>query len=249
MTLRNALMAALLAGAAVAAPAHASADAGPSSSVTWIIGDRSSDRPVGAHARGHSRGTPTGRRRDDHAARAEGERGPGVERPHQRRPRPGHGGHETLAGRPPLLRPRPERQADRGDHDLGVRPDRQGRHRGRTRLGLRPRSPGSEEGGGLRTQLQRGPDIRDTLGHGTHVASTVAGAGEKYRGVAPDAGLAIGKVGGVDGIADSAVLAGSGPTGRPVGRLPLERPGGAAGHQNPHLCQHRGHPGHPRPGR
>ncbi|MFD8533770.1 S8 family serine peptidase [Streptosporangium canum] len=52
------------------------------------------------------------------------------------------------------------------------------------------------------------PDIRDTLGHGTHVASTVAGAGQKYRGVAPDAKLAIGKVGGVDGIADSAVLAG-----------------------------------------
>ncbi|MGV9534611.1 S8 family serine peptidase [Streptosporangium sandarakinum] len=52
------------------------------------------------------------------------------------------------------------------------------------------------------------PDIRDTLGHGTHVASTVAGAGEKYRGVAPDAKLAIGKVGGADGIADSAVLAG-----------------------------------------
>ncbi|WP_051864751.1 S8 family serine peptidase [Streptosporangium roseum] len=52
------------------------------------------------------------------------------------------------------------------------------------------------------------PDIRDTLGHGTHVASTVAGAGEKYRGVAPDARLAIGKVGDASGPTDSAILAG-----------------------------------------
>ncbi|MFI7538510.1 S8 family serine peptidase [Streptosporangium sp. NPDC049376] len=52
------------------------------------------------------------------------------------------------------------------------------------------------------------PDIRDTLGHGTHVASIVAGNGEKYRGVAPGARLAIGKVGGELGPSDSAVLAG-----------------------------------------
>ncbi|MEV0146831.1 MULTISPECIES: S8 family serine peptidase [unclassified Nonomuraea] len=52
------------------------------------------------------------------------------------------------------------------------------------------------------------PDIRDTLGHGTHVASTVAGAGEQYRGVAPGARLAIGKVGGRNGPSDSAILAG-----------------------------------------
>ncbi|WP_433258768.1 S8 family serine peptidase [Streptosporangium sp. CA-135522] len=52
------------------------------------------------------------------------------------------------------------------------------------------------------------PDIRDTLGHGTHVASIVAGAGQKYRGVAPDAKLAIGKVGGAFGATDSAILAG-----------------------------------------
>ncbi|MEV0148684.1 MULTISPECIES: S8 family serine peptidase [unclassified Nonomuraea] len=38
-------------------------------------------------------------------------------------------------------------------------------------------------------------DVRDWNGHGTHVASIVAGAGEKYRGVAPGAKLAIGKVG------------------------------------------------------
>ena len=52
------------------------------------------------------------------------------------------------------------------------------------------------------------PDIRDTIGHGTHVASTVSGRGEKYRGVAPEAKLAIGKVGGATGMTDSGVLAG-----------------------------------------
>ncbi|MFF5208116.1 S8 family serine peptidase [Streptosporangium sp. NPDC000396] len=52
------------------------------------------------------------------------------------------------------------------------------------------------------------PDIRDIVGHGTHVASTVAGAGEKYRGVAPDAKLAIGKIGSRWGMTDSAILAG-----------------------------------------
>ncbi|WP_188197331.1 S8 family serine peptidase [Nonomuraea sp. SYSU D8015] len=52
------------------------------------------------------------------------------------------------------------------------------------------------------------PDIRDTVGHGTHGASTVAGAGEQYRGVAPGARLAIGKVGGRNGPSDSAILAG-----------------------------------------
>ncbi|MFC7722886.1 S8 family serine peptidase [Nonomuraea recticatena] len=52
------------------------------------------------------------------------------------------------------------------------------------------------------------PDIRDTLGHGTHVASIVAGRGEKYRGVAPEAKLAIGKVGTASGPTDSAILAG-----------------------------------------
>ncbi|MBB5784370.1 S8 family peptidase [Nonomuraea jabiensis] len=52
------------------------------------------------------------------------------------------------------------------------------------------------------------PDIRDNLGHGTHVASIVAGAGEQYRGVAPGAQLAIGKIGGRAGASDSAILAG-----------------------------------------
>lgn len=52
------------------------------------------------------------------------------------------------------------------------------------------------------------PDIRDTIGHGTHVASIVAGNGEKYRGVAPGARLAVGKVGGASGASESALLAG-----------------------------------------
>jgi subtilisin family serine protease len=38
------------------------------------------------------------------------------------------------------------------------------------------------------------PDTDDRLGHGTHVASTIAGVDSTYRGVAPDARLAIGKV-------------------------------------------------------
>ncbi|MGW4796547.1 S8 family serine peptidase [Nonomuraea sp. NPDC004297] len=36
--------------------------------------------------------------------------------------------------------------------------------------------------------------IADRKGHGTHVASTIAGAGEKYKGVAPAASLLVGKV-------------------------------------------------------
>ncbi|MET9252052.1 S8 family serine peptidase, partial [Nonomuraea sp. NPDC003709] len=52
------------------------------------------------------------------------------------------------------------------------------------------------------------PDMRDNSGHGTHVASIVAGRGEKYRGVAPEAGLAIGKVGEGNGLTESEGLAG-----------------------------------------
>ncbi|MFD9946342.1 S8 family serine peptidase [Nonomuraea sp. NPDC059023] len=51
------------------------------------------------------------------------------------------------------------------------------------------------------------PDVTDRVGHGTHVASTVAGAGAKYRGVAPGAKIAVGKVGS-EWITDSALLAG-----------------------------------------
>nr|WP_238355701.1 S8 family serine peptidase [Kribbella sandramycini] len=52
----------------------------------------------------------------------------------------------------------------------------------------------------------------DKVGHGTHVASTIAGTGAasggKYKGVAPDAKLYDGKVCVVEGCPDSAILAG-----------------------------------------
>ncbi|MFD1535701.1 S8 family serine peptidase [Nonomuraea guangzhouensis] len=51
------------------------------------------------------------------------------------------------------------------------------------------------------------PDTTDHVGHGTHVSSIVAGAGEKYRGVAPGAKIAFGKVGG-EFASESALLAG-----------------------------------------
>ncbi|MFG1836921.1 S8 family serine peptidase [Micromonospora sp. NPDC049175] len=56
------------------------------------------------------------------------------------------------------------------------------------------------------------PDADDHLGHGTHVASTIAGSGAasggRYKGVAPDATLLVGKVCTDDGCPDSAILAG-----------------------------------------
>ncbi|HEV2780456.1 MAG TPA: S8 family serine peptidase [Actinophytocola sp.] len=56
-----------------------------------------------------------------------------------------------------------------------------------------------------------GTDVRDTAGHGTHVASTIAGTGRassgRYTGVAPDARLLIGKVC-EGGCPESAILAG-----------------------------------------
>ncbi|MBF5030422.1 S8 family serine peptidase [Micromonospora sp. ANENR4] len=55
-------------------------------------------------------------------------------------------------------------------------------------------------------------DPDDIVGHGTHVASTIAGSGAasggKYRGVAPDATLLSGKVCEVYGCTESAILAG-----------------------------------------
>ncbi|MET9228026.1 S8 family serine peptidase [Lentzea sp. NPDC003310] len=52
------------------------------------------------------------------------------------------------------------------------------------------------------------PDNTDEVGHGTHVASTIAGRGEQYRGVAPDAEILDGKVCQPGGCPDSAILAG-----------------------------------------
>jgi subtilisin family serine protease len=56
------------------------------------------------------------------------------------------------------------------------------------------------------------PDIHDAVGHGTHVASTIAGTGRasdgRYTGVAPGARLLIGKVCQGNGCAESAILAG-----------------------------------------
>ncbi|WP_427885470.1 S8 family peptidase [Kribbella sp. GL6] len=55
-------------------------------------------------------------------------------------------------------------------------------------------------------------DTEDNVGHGTHVASTIAGTGAesggKYRGVAPGAKLLIGKVCSTRNCAESAILAG-----------------------------------------
>jgi hypothetical protein len=55
-------------------------------------------------------------------------------------------------------------------------------------------------------------DIRDTVGHGTHVASIIAGTGRasdgRFTGVAPDAKLLVGKVCQGGGCPESAILAG-----------------------------------------
>ncbi|MDQ3404055.1 MAG: S8 family serine peptidase [Actinomycetota bacterium] len=64
---------------------------------------------------------------------------------------------------------------------------------------------------GFRTFIDN-DNIIDKDGHGTHVASTIAGSGQasggRYRGVAPDARLLVGKVCGGYGCPESAILAG-----------------------------------------
>jgi len=51
--------------------------------------------------------------------------------------------------------------------------------------------------------------IQDRVGHGTHVASTIVGTGTRYRGIAPDGKLLVGKVLGDNGSgAESAIIAG-----------------------------------------
>ncbi|TQM80111.1 subtilisin family serine protease [Saccharothrix saharensis] len=52
------------------------------------------------------------------------------------------------------------------------------------------------------------PDNTDGVGHGTHVAATIASSGPKYRGVAPDADLLDGKVCVLTGCQESAIVAG-----------------------------------------
>jgi hypothetical protein len=52
------------------------------------------------------------------------------------------------------------------------------------------------------------PDNKDMVGHGTHVAATIASAGAKYRGVAPDARVLDGKVCMTYGCAESWILNG-----------------------------------------
>ncbi|MFJ6673844.1 S8 family serine peptidase [Actinosynnema sp. NPDC091369] len=53
-----------------------------------------------------------------------------------------------------------------------------------------------------------GEGIQDNVGHGTHVAATVAGRGGRYAGVAKGAKLAIGRVCGTYGCPESAIIAG-----------------------------------------
>ncbi|WP_236594777.1 S8 family serine peptidase [Saccharothrix sp. 6-C] len=52
------------------------------------------------------------------------------------------------------------------------------------------------------------PDNTDGVGHGTHVAATIASSGAKYKGVAPDADLLDGKVCVLSGCQESAIVAG-----------------------------------------
>ncbi|MET9226498.1 S8 family serine peptidase [Lentzea sp. NPDC003310] len=59
--------------------------------------------------------------------------------------------------------------------------------------------------------------IQDDIGHGTHVASTVAGRGSRYTGVAKGASLAVGRVCEASYCYDSAVIAGMEWAAREVG--------------------------------
>jgi subtilisin family serine protease len=59
-----------------------------------------------------------------------------------------------------------------------------------------------------RRNFTEDPSPDDTVGHGTHVASIIAGNGATYRGVAPGAMLLDGKVCDANGCLESAILSG-----------------------------------------
>ncbi|GAB7052222.1 hypothetical protein JCM9534A_73480 [Catenuloplanes indicus JCM 9534] len=60
-----------------------------------------------------------------------------------------------------------------------------------------------------RNFVEDAEDDRDLVGHGTHVASTIAGTGDRFKGVAPGAKLLDGKVCGLTaGCPESSILAG-----------------------------------------
>ncbi|MBI4668590.1 MAG: S8 family serine peptidase, partial [Elusimicrobia bacterium] len=79
-----------------------------------------------------------------------------------------------------------------------------------TRDGLSLRAPTKSGRGNLikPSALSPKPFPPDKVGHGTHVAGIIAGAGLKYRGAAPQAGLLIAKVFDKGGTTDDIVLAG-----------------------------------------
>ncbi|XVV00215.1 S8 family peptidase [Actinosynnema sp. CA-248983] len=63
-----------------------------------------------------------------------------------------------------------------------------------------------------------GEGIQDDIGHGTHVAATIAGRGDRHQGVAKGAKLAVGRVCGRDtGCPESAIIAGMEWAAREVG--------------------------------
>ncbi|MEJ2856894.1 MULTISPECIES: S8 family serine peptidase [unclassified Saccharothrix] len=62
-----------------------------------------------------------------------------------------------------------------------------------------------------------GAGIQDDLGHGTHVAATVAGRSDRYHGVAKGAKLAVGRVCMREGCPESAIIAGMEWAAREVG--------------------------------
>ncbi|APU12172.1 MULTISPECIES: S8 family serine peptidase [Actinoalloteichus] len=65
---------------------------------------------------------------------------------------------------------------------------------------------------GAENLIEPGAEVTDPVGHGTHVAATIAGSGAasdgRYRGVAPDAELLHGKVCELDGCPTDVIIAG-----------------------------------------